>query len=247
MFAPSASSLLHVWEDQHDAHPVRRALRLLAVADPQADTAAWFDAPVGQRDAALLRLHEHLFGGRLQTTATCPNCGQRLETAFDVDEIGLPPPTAAAPAATWSLHEDGYEIDYRLPTSADLLEAIEAAHPDQSPARGLMQRCLQRVRRGEADVPSTTLPEALVDRLQSEMALRDPAADLCTAVECPHCGERWEAHFDIVSHLWSELDDWALRLLTDVHVLARAYGWSEDAILALSPSRRQWYVDMVNT
>jgi hypothetical protein len=34
-------------------------------------------------------------------------------------------------------------------------------------------------------------------------------------------------------------------LLAEVHVLAGAYGWSEDAILALSPSRRQHYIALV--
>jgi hypothetical protein len=48
-----------------------------------------------------------------------------------------------------------------------------------------------------------------------------------------------------VSYLWSELEEWAHRVLVDIHTLAGAYGWSERQILALSPVRRQLYVDMV--
>ena len=37
----------------------------------------------------------------------------------------------------------------------------------------------------------------------------------------------------------------AKRLLMDVHLLARAYGWSEAEVLALSPARRRFYLEMV--
>jgi len=33
--------------------------------------------------------------------------------------------------------------------------------------------------------------------------------------------------------------------LSDVHTLARAYGWRERDILTLSPTRRQFYLNMV--
>jgi hypothetical protein len=37
----------------------------------------------------------------------------------------------------------------------------------------------------------------------------------------------------------------AKRLLGEIHNLASAYGWSEDAILSLSNSRRALYLQMV--
>jgi hypothetical protein len=48
-----------------------------------------------------------------------------------------------------------------------------------------------------------------------------------------------------VSFFWQELDDWADRVLRDVHELASAYGWPENEILALSPRRRQCYLDLI--
>ena len=77
------------------------------------------------------------------------------------------------------------------------------------------------------------------------MARHDPDADVSIAFECPACGAAWLSRFDIVSYFWGELDDWAQRLLAEVHALARAYGWSEAAILALSPTRRRFYLEMV--
>jgi hypothetical protein len=52
--------------------------------------------------------------------------------------------------------------------------------------------------------------------------------------------------FDIASYFWDEINAWANRILREVHILASRYGWSERDILALSPWRRQFYLDMVN-
>ena len=43
--------------------------------------------------------------------------------------------------------------------------------------------------------------------------------------------------------VWSDLTDWVGRTLTEVHQLARAYGWSEAEILAMSGWRRRWYLE----
>ena len=51
--------------------------------------------------------------------------------------------------------------------------------------------------------------------------------------------------FDIVSFFWREIEEFAIRTLREIHALARAYGWAEDQILALSPTRRRCYLEMV--
>ena len=43
----------------------------------------------------------------------------------------------------------------------------------------------------------------------------------------------------------AELATQAKRLLREVHFLARAYGWREADILAMSARRRQAYLEMV--
>jgi hypothetical protein len=49
-----------------------------------------------------------------------------------------------------------------------------------------------------------------------------------------------------VSFFWNEINTWAYRMLRDVHALATAYGWREADIVAMSPWRRQVYLDMVS-
>ena len=246
--AANAEDLLRVWEDNQRAHPVRRALQALAAASPETDRDAWAHAPIGVRDRALLRLQEELFGSELHTTTHCPSCGERIESEFSVRDIGghadqQAMPAAAAPSR---VQAHGFEIEYRLPTSEDLLQ-IAAEHGDAAgDAARLLRRCVSDAQRSGAAVDPAALPASLIDRITEGMAAQDPDADVRVGLACPACGTAWSLRFDIVSYFWSELDDWAQRMLADVHTLARAYGWSERDILVMSATRRQIYLEMVS-
>ena len=50
---------------------------------------------------------------------------------------------------------------------------------------------------------------------------------------------------DIGEFFWRELTVQAKRLLREVHLLARGYGWREADVLALHPRRRQAYLDLL--
>ncbi len=86
----------------------------------------------------------------------------------------------------------------------------------------------------------------MVAAVEDRIAALDPQADIQLALSRPACGHRWQAAFDILSFLWTELGEWAARTLRDVHRLALAYGWSERDILALSPVRRRHYLGMLD-
>ena len=71
------------------------------------------------------------------------------------------------------------------------------------------------------------------------------SADVELAAACAECGSSFEIPFDIGSFLLREVEVWAGRVLREVHVLAREYGWDETAILRLSPRRRRSYLDLI--
>ncbi|MEU9785099.1 hypothetical protein AB0H92_29750, partial [Streptomyces phaeochromogenes] len=116
------------------------------------------------------------------------------------------------------------------------------AHPD--PRRALLARCVVSAVRDGVDVPADALPETVQRRLAEEAQKADPGADVTLNVNCPECGAATRAELDIASYLWTELDAWARDVLLDVHLLATAYGWSEPEILALSPLRRRYYLEL---
>lgn len=242
MQALSAAQLLAVWERGVGLPPAQCAVLLLAAAGPAASVEEVARLPVGRRDAGLLALREQLFGPRLVGRATCPACGAPLELAFNVADIrAAAPPECVEPL---TIQADGYEIAFRLPTGQDLI-ALAGGIGDRTPRAWLLTRCLVAVRHNGTAAAVPELPAAVVEVITARMAEADPQADVQLDLTCPECAGHWQAPFDIATYLWREIDDWAGRLLREVHVLARAYGWAEADILALSPRRRRIYLEMV--
>ncbi len=238
----SAADLLAVWEQGQTQSPVQQALLLLAAAYPETPPGVLTQLSIGQRDGLLLRLREETFGPQLVSQATCPDCGDRLELNFQVADILIDP--VDPPPEELSLQVENYAVTFHLPTSQDL-EAI-AHHQDLTQGQqSLLERCLTAIAyEGEAQ-SLNQVPATVVEAVVEAMAAADPQADIQLALTCPSCQHQWQVIFDIVSFFWSEINNWAQRLLYDVHRLASAYGWREADILAMSAQRRQYYLGMV--
>jgi len=242
MRALTAQQLLVVWESGQGRSPAERALALLAAACPATSLESLARLSIGQRDARLLRLREWAFGSQLASVADCPQCGVRLEMSFAADDIRAGEESESSEPL--SLGVEDYELSFRLPNSADLM-AVSNGGDRSLIKQTLIERCiLQASHRGAATMTSQ-LPESVVTAISERMAEADPQADVQLALDCPDCGHEWRAGFDIVSFFWSEIGVWAKRMLREVHVLASAYGWREDDILAISPWRRQIYLEML--
>jgi hypothetical protein len=241
MRALSAGELLGAWERGLAQGLVERALTLLAAAcDARPDALA--SLTIGQRDACLLTLREWTFGSRMSGVLTCPGCGERLELTFDVAEVRADAP--AEPGRAASLAKERYDVQFRPPDSTDLASAARESDPRRL-REVLLERCLLAAHLDGEPVSADRLPPEVVDAVAEGIAEADPQADVELAVSCASCGHPWRAVFDIVSFFWGEIDAWACRILREVHALASAYRWAERDILALSPQRRQLYLDMV--
>lgn len=237
MTGPGAPELLQAWERGRRRSPTTRALGLLATTAPGMPVDELARLPIGARDARLLRLRSALFGDLVEAVCSCPSCGERLEVAFDLRDLpgddAAAPDGDAGPARRLTLGER--QIALRPPNSLDLLAM--AGEADLAAARqALLGRCL---------TAAGPLPEELAEALASQIEALDPLARVELELGCAGCGHGWVAAFDIAGFLWAELDAWAARTLREVHSLARAYGWREADILAMSPRRRQAYLELV--
>lgn len=238
----TARELLEVWEAGFAQAPTERALALLAAACPETSQDALAALTIGQRDAKLLTLREGLWGSKMAAVVVCPGCQERLELMVTSQELRVF--WRCGPAAEIPLSVGEYQVSFRLPTCRDVLVLVGHTTPEGGRAV-LFGRCLVSAERGGVPVNSDKLPPDVVTAIEKAMEEADPLADIQLALACPACEHQWRALFDIVSFLWTEIEVWAWRILTDVHTLARAYGWSEGDILDLSPTRRQFYLDMV--
>lgn len=242
MRALSASELLAVWERGLSQSSIQRALTLLEAACPEISPDRLVNLSIGQRDGLLLSLRERIFGSQLVSVATCPACGERLELTFSVSDIRIAP--EIEPASVLVAQVDNYEVQFRLPTSLDL-----SAIADQSELirirQQLLERCLLSARYKGEVFSIEELPATVVSAVLQEMAQADPQADLQLALTCPACDHQWQVAFDVISFFWSEIHAWARRILREVHAVASAYGWREADILAMSPQRRQFYLEEI--
>jgi hypothetical protein len=238
----ATSELLSVWETAASERPSAWPITLLAAACSDQSREDLARLSVGQRDARLLELRERMFGPELNLLSACLACDARLELNLPVKNLrtGQPvrPPTAL------SVSVSGIDVEFRVPDSFDLDAAAEVS--DSAAARTLLlERCVDGAVRGGQPVPVSELPAEVVDAIAARMAEADPQADIQLTMTCPSCGHRWQAIFDPAVYFWREIDSWAIRILKEVHTLARAYGWSEADILRMSRLRRQTYIDLV--
>jgi len=240
----SSAKLLQIWErGQRELH-TEKALTLLAAAHPDNARETLATLSIGQRDAGLISLRELLFGSHLSSLTDCPACNERLELNFNVNDIRV---SASPTDSTISLHEDGYELQLRLPNSLDLLRLTDCISRDEMRSR-LFEQCLIHVtHKGQAEFTKQPdeMPERIVELAIERLGEADPQADVEIALTCPECGHEWQTAFDIVSYLWSELQAWAMQLFREVHLLASAYGWPESDILNMTAQRRHCYLELL--
>jgi hypothetical protein len=240
MLRLSTLDWLSAWEDcQQLAEPLKPCA-LLALIVPGGFEAASCLA-IGQRDACLLDLYAALFGSQLPAVLLCAHCQAELDLNLSTTDLRL-----AQPGDGDRLEREyqDYRVEVRLPNSQDLAHIAHSA--DLAVAREqLLQRCV-RVRTASGDIiPASELPASVIDDTLATMAEADPQALTELSCRCPACGSMLVESFDIGRYLVQRMQHWSERVLDQVHVLARAYGWTELEVLQLSPTRRARYIERV--
>ncbi|HEY9697905.1 MAG TPA: phage baseplate protein [Trichocoleus sp.] len=239
----SANDVITVWELGQRLHPLERSIALLSVAYPDWSQQELAKLSVGQRDRRLLELRQMTIGSQLNSLIACPNCGDRLEFALNVSDICVDELSDAV-CIDKTIQIGEFECQFRLPNSLDLARLTVAQTVDEAYC-SLTENCILQVSQAGTSVSWDALPSEAITQLAQHISDCDPQAEVMLDLDCPACGHHWQTVFDIVSFFWTELDSLARRLLQDVHVLAKAYGWRESDILSMSATRRQFYLEMV--
>lgn len=185
----------------------------------------WRALPAVDLAAAALLVRRTWIGRTIRTDAFCPapGCGERIDIAFSVEEYvdHHRPRTCRGVAepepGVWELAG----VRFRVPTIGDLLD-------------GTLGDCI-----------ADGAPRAVARRIERALhALAPPLAGELAGV-CPECGATVELWFEPVDYVLAELREASAALFQQVHELASAYHWSEQAILALDRRRRSRYVELV--
>jgi hypothetical protein len=239
MQALSPMAILNVWEQGSVLHPVNRALLVLRHACPETADETLSALSLGRRDALLLEVRQHIFGDRLEAYTECPGCGERLEFSCSCRSLLAETPPQAGGERT--IVVEGCLFRLRCPDSHDAA-AVAMSGTLEAARRTLLSRCVSPADASEMSIDA--LPEPVHTAIASELAAIDPQAEVLLDLCCPACGRAWQAVFDILPFLWTEIRARARRLLQEIDVLARTYGWAEADILGMSEARRGLYLQM---
>lgn len=225
--APSAALLLEAWERASVQPAAYRPLTVLSLLTGR-DRSELAQLTVGERDSLILRIRAALFGQRIVALSSCPSCGADAELTFNFSDICVP----VQITREVSVQVGDEMVTARPLTAGDLEEAAGA----RDVAAELRRRSIGGDFQGSSDH---------LFELGRALAEADPLAQIELELSCPSCQVSSSRRFDPWAFFWEELRSWAMRTLGQVHRLARAYGWTEGDVLALSPQRRNTYLRMV--
>ncbi|MFJ3773461.1 hypothetical protein ACIPX0_17355 [Streptomyces sp. NPDC090075] len=231
--AADPSWTLAAWERGLREDPLDRAVTLLsAVTGLRREDAERTE--LGARDATLATALERLAAGTaLWGCVRCGRCDEQLDVP--VHPAALPRGPRYDPTRPLAVEVAGVRIAFRLPDTGDL-RALAGTDDPRAGRWLLLARCLPDGADG-VDEEAAAVIEAAMEKAS-------PGAAVTLAVDCPVCAASTVAALDVPALLWAEVQTRALALLHEVHVLARAYGWTEPDVLALSPARRAAYLEL---
>lgn len=227
--------VLQVWE-RRDGSPLERgafALRVFSGFDCASDAAVF------AVDAALMNLRISLFGPQLDAVVRCPKCDTQFDLLLDLSQLTQ---SISGPSDVF-VEADGYAARVRSPSVQDLHELAPDLTVEQF-ADALFLRCVEEATHLGAPVARSALPPTLRKAAADafcEQGMESPSADLV----CGVCDCAWRSPLDIACALLRDIDFLALRQLDEVSRIASAYHWSEYDILAMSPQRRQFYLEAI--
>ena len=225
------AEMLSFWETGSRQSPLDRGVLALHAAGVPASQAA--DLPLGERNRVLARLYREHFGAVLEGFTQCTKCGEKLEFHFDLQQVADAPPIEASQLVVVGRWK------FSLPTSRTLAMALNGGE-EASAGNRLLAHCLEEP---VGAVPDWSDEEMAA--IEEKLVKADSLAEIQIGFKCPECGADFEDALDIGSFLWSEIENAARQLFDDIHLLASAYGWTEDEVLSLSSMRREAYVRRV--
>ncbi len=240
----TAQRIVDAWDRGKKAPAFQRPLALLSVALPDANPADLVDLSLGRRDAMLLDLRSKTFGAALTSYTSCAHCQATLHFELDAEEI-LAEGAQTRGELTGSVDQAGFEIRFRPPTTRDMAATAACGSIDEGRAV-LLDRCVVEAMKDGVSLAPSELPAGLVEEIGEQIEGMDPLIEVPVNLSCSSCDGDTSVVLDIGAFFWEEVAAAAERLLYDVFLLARSYGWKERDILAMGAARREYYLEMTS-
>jgi hypothetical protein len=183
--------------------------------------------PLSVRLRSLLRIVA-LETPAVDIVAPCA-CGEVLEISLPLAQIADDPARVDA-----TVEVAGRTI--RVPTGRD--QAAFARIAGDSLA---VRLAIARALAGDSAIDASEL-----GAIEAALDAADPLVGFFVTATCPACGAAFAHDVDLEALAHRELASAQAALVEAVHRLALAYHWTERDVLALPPSRRAWYLALID-
>lgn len=189
--------------------------------------------PVADRQQVLTAIYFNTYGPEIKTSVSCSSCRSKFDIKFSLENWvsrlsndnnrNRPGNGSAYPFEA----SDGTK--FRLPTGEDEM-SVSGLEPDIA-EKELLKRCMP-------EETSDYNHESLVHAMEEAAPLT--IGDI--EAQCPECSVVQMFHFNLQQYLLSSLIIERDRLVAEIHLLARYYGWGLEEILELPRSMRRSFV-----
>jgi hypothetical protein len=238
MSAADPGWLLRAWEAGGSASPTARGAVLCEAAGVAPTLDAALDLALDELSSALARMYRREFGCTAQGLLTCDRCGEALDVEVPLGRLA---DAAATEPETVLRTPSGRVVRLRVPSTRDVLEVGER----DDVVTALVERCVSDAAPTVTSSGAAPLDSVDLAAVDAQLQALAGAAAVTVSAVCPSCGTHLSAPVDVADFVWERVQQHAPALLADIADLARAFGWTEHEILALSPARRGAYLLLV--
>lgn len=211
--------------------------------DERVDRQLLLKMPVGMRIEALVTLATLTDDAPLswQVRCTAEACGGEIEFDLSLAQIvALAGETRAL--ETCESEIGGERVTLRRATGADQMDWSAQPASERSSS---MLRSIVVAPSIDALVSSGVTVESLEAEVDHVMDRFDPLVGFHLRVACPDCGEVADVSPDLTALALERLSHAQQALISEVHVLASRYHWSERDVLEMPRWRRERYLELV--
>ncbi len=211
---PIGSVILDIYGRGMTADPVDRAALLCAAGGGDVNALS-----IGDVDRTIWSWFTSLFDGPQEAVMICSECGEEVEFTFP-DSFALPDRLSGREQLNVSHKGQSYAVQF--PKLEDL-------------RGGALKRSVicETAPWGDPDFEAAA---------QKALLEHDPALRVELKLECAICGAVQVQPLDVAGFAWARIEQAARCVVQEVAKLARAFGWSEAELTAMTPSRRALYL-----
>ncbi len=171
------------------------------------------------------------------------SCKELMEIALTMEDItGM---HQSAEEGACLIPFGGRDYTFRKPTARDQMEWLKQTYPGEEAAAEAMMRTLHIP--GEATRANGEIPTGSqwITAVNEGMKNQDPLVTMEMILFCPACNKENHYEPDLEELTLTKLHKIQQGQLNNIHKLASRYHWSEAQIMALTPSRRNYYLTLI--